>query len=87
MLETGRVTVEEAERLRRTADTEDFDEAVRDIRLRHATERLDAAVEDGSISPQEAAALLERLKRGEDPRVLRGLRRRTARNDHGATRG
>ena len=75
MLETGRVRVEEAERLRSAADTEDFDEAVREIRLRHATERLDEALDDGRITPEEAATILERLRNGEDPRFLRGLRR------------
>src|SRR2546421_255478 len=59
MLENGRVTVEEAERLRGAACTQDFDEAVREIRFRHATERIDKAVEDGSITPEEAATLLE----------------------------
>jgi hypothetical protein len=76
MLENGRVTVEVAERLRGAACTEDFDEAVREIRFRHATERIDKAVEDGSITPEEAATLLERLRNGEDPRFLRGLRGR-----------
>ena len=81
MLETGRVTVAEAERLRGAADTEDFDQAVREIRFRHATERIDEAVEDGSITPEEAATLLERLRNGEDPRILLGLRRGTARKE------
>jgi hypothetical protein len=75
MLETGRITVREAERLRGAVDTEDLDEAVREIRLRHATERLDEAVADGRITPEEAATFRERLKNGEDPRFLRGLGR------------
>jgi hypothetical protein len=75
MLEAGRVTEEEARRLRVAADSEDFDEAVREIRLRHATERLDEALDDGRITPAEAATFRERLRNGEDPRFLRGLRR------------
>jgi hypothetical protein len=75
MLEGGRVTEEEARRLRVAADSEDFDEAVREIRLRHATERLGEALDDGRITPEEAATFRERLKNGEDPRFLRGLRR------------
>jgi hypothetical protein len=75
MLDAGRVTEEEARRLRVAADSEDFDEAVREIRLRHAAERLDEALDDGRITPEEAATFRERLKNGEDPRFLRGLRR------------
>src|SRR6266700_4064373 len=86
MLETGRVTAQEAERLRGAADTEDFDEAVREIRFRHATGRIDEAVEHGWIPPEEAATLMERLRNGEDPRFLRGLRG-GPRSSAGAARG
>ncbi len=76
MVTTGRVTEVEAERLRATATPGDFDDAARDIRRRHVTASVDAAVEDGSLSKQEAEAILERLENGADPRFLRDLRRR-----------
>lgn len=76
MVAAGRVTKVEAERLRAAAKPGDFDDAARDIRRRHVTAKVDAAVEDGSLSNQEAEAILERLQNGEDPRFLRGLRRR-----------
>ena len=86
MLRAGRVTEAEAERVRRAADSHELDEAVGAIRLRHARELLDESVEDGSLSRQDADALLERLRRGEDPRLLRGLRGRR-RPGRGATQG
>jgi hypothetical protein len=76
LVQAGRLTEQEAERLRGAADQREFDGAVREIRIRHATERVDEAVEDGRLSRPEADALLERLHSGEDPRFLRGRLRR-----------
>jgi len=47
MVETGRVTETEAARLRAATDSDEFDDAARDIRVRHAGAHLDAAVEGG----------------------------------------
>ncbi len=71
MVASGRVTETEAARLRAAVDANQFDEAVRGIRVRHAGARLDAAVEGGQMTQAEAAGYLERLKKGEHPRSLR----------------
>jgi polyhydroxyalkanoate synthesis regulator phasin len=71
MVGSGRVTDEEAARLRAAHGAEEFDEVVRDISVRHARLRLDTAVEDGSLSQEEAARFIERLQAGEHPRSLR----------------
>src|SRR6266498_1736095 len=75
LVEAGRVTDEEAERLRVAAASGELDEGVRQIRLGHARATIGAAVEDGRLTQDEADASLERLHNGEDPRFLRGLRR------------
>src|SRR5262249_11950534 len=45
MLEAGRVTEDEAARVREAAESPDLDEAVGEIRNRHAADRVDEAVE------------------------------------------
>jgi hypothetical protein len=72
MVESGRLTEEEAERLRGAAQATEFDDVVRDIRVRHAMTRLDAAVVAGSVTQVEVDGFLERLRNGEHPRSLRG---------------
>lgn len=71
MVASGRVTEAEAARLRAAVDTDQFDHAVRSIRVRHAAARLDAAVEGGQMTQGEAAGYLDRLNKGEHPRSLR----------------
>ncbi len=71
MVASGRVTETEAARLRAAAEPDQFDEAVRGIRVRHAAARLEAAVEGGQMTQEEAAGYLERLRKGEHPRSLR----------------
>jgi hypothetical protein len=66
LVESGRITSEEAERLR-AGDTD----AVVGIRVRHAAARLDRAVEGGEITKEEADRLLARLRAGEHPAELR----------------
>lgn len=75
LVQAGRVNEEDASRLRAAADTGELDEAAREIQLRHATARVNDAVEDGALTQEQAQAFLERLANGEDPRFLRGLRR------------
>ncbi|MDQ3343655.1 MAG: hypothetical protein M3524_08790 [Actinomycetota bacterium] len=89
MVQAGRFTMEEAERLRAAANSSDFDDVVGDIRRRHIQATVDAAVEDGGLTQEEADAMLERVENGEDPRLLRDLRRslhahrrRTDAHDH-----
>ena len=75
MVEAGRVTGEEAERVRAAADSGELDDAVREIRLRHARARVGAELRDGRVTQDEADLILQRLENGEHPRLLRGLRR------------
>jgi hypothetical protein len=72
MVDAGRVTEQEAERLRRADTPGEFEDGVLDIRLRHAGTTLDAAVRGGSLTQQEADGLLGRLRDGEHSRALRG---------------
>ena len=76
MVAAGRITAEDAVRLRAAGDSADLEAEVRRIRLRHATARVDEAVADGGLAPEEAEALLGRVRNGEHPRGLRGKHRR-----------
>lgn len=80
LVRAGRLSDEEAAGLRTAADTGQLGEAAREIQLRHASARVNEAVADGTLTPEQARVLLERLASGEDPRLLRGLRRRRPRN-------
>jgi hypothetical protein len=73
MVESGRVTASEAERLRGAAEPKEFDEAVIGIQARHAGEKLNAAVEGGHMTRDEADAYLQRIRQGEH---IPGLRAR-----------
>jgi hypothetical protein len=75
MVGSGRLTETEAERLRAAAEPNEFNKAVRDIRIRHAAMKLDAAVADGSLARAEADRLLDRLRQGEHGRSLRAYLR------------
>lgn len=74
MLKAGRITEEEAARARAAA-ARGGDDVIEEIRLGHVKATLDAAVEAGDLSRQQAEALLERVKRGERPRLPRGALR------------
>ncbi|MDQ3643586.1 MAG: hypothetical protein M3450_19485 [Actinomycetota bacterium] len=76
LLEAGRVTSEEAARVRAASDTGELDDAVREIRLRHARERLGAQSRDGGVTQEEAELILQRIEKGEHRGLLRGHRRR-----------
>lgn len=71
MVESGRITEREAQRLRAAANESDFNEAARGICVRHAGMKLDAAVADGSLTRAEADGFLGRLMDGEHGRSLR----------------
>ncbi len=76
MVESGRVTETEAAHLREAPQPAAFERAIRDIRIRHAATKLDAAVEAGEMSKQDAEAILERLRRGEHSGSLRARLRK-----------
>jgi hypothetical protein len=71
MVESGRVTEQEAGRLRTAAAPGEFEEGILDIRLRHAGTTLDPAVHEGSLTREEADTFLGRLRNGEHPGALR----------------
>ena len=71
MVSTGRITADEAMRLRAAAGTAEFDAVMASIRARHAEAHTDAAVAAGTMSPEDAADSLERVRRGEHSTDLR----------------
>jgi hypothetical protein len=71
MVASGRITPEEAARLRAAAGTSDFDSAMGEIRGRHARVHADAAVAAGRLSREEADATLDRVRDGEHTDELR----------------
>ena len=83
MVRSGRITEEEAQRLRATEGTADFDAAVGDIRARHAEAHMEGAIAQGEMSQQEADGYLVSLRDGEHPEGLRArLRKYRPRRDH-----
>jgi hypothetical protein len=71
MIASGQITESEADRLRTTQGTPEFDAALGEVRARHASARLDAAVSEGTMTPEEASDYLRRLRQGEHPKGLR----------------
>jgi hypothetical protein len=53
MVATGRLTKEEADRLRGADEPGEFDSDIRGIRIRHAGAKLAGAIEDGSLSQED----------------------------------
>jgi polyhydroxyalkanoate synthesis regulator phasin len=71
MVATGRITKEEADELRATEGTPQFDVVVGAIRARHAGAHLRAAVAAGEMSQAEANAAVAQLRSGAHPKGLR----------------
>jgi hypothetical protein len=71
MVASGRITPDEADRLRVTAGTIEFDVVMGAIRARHAQVHTDAAVAAGTMSPEDAAMALERVRHGDHSADLR----------------
>ena len=72
MVESGRVTDEEAAELRAAANDHDrFDSVIRSIRQRHASPKLEAAVEAGEMTAEEATNHLADLGHGSHDAELR----------------
>jgi hypothetical protein len=71
LVASGRVTPDEAARLRETAGTSEFDAAIAAVRARHAQAHTDLAVEEGRMSEDEAHGYLECVRGGEHSRALR----------------
>lgn len=73
LVEAGRLTEDEAQRLRR-ADPSTRNDIIREIRLRHAQAKLHTALEDGRMTQTEVEDVLDRVANGEHPRFLGRLR-------------
>ncbi len=71
MVKSGRITADEAARLRTTESTADFDAEVAAVRTRHVSAHMDIAIAEGEMSKEEADGFLERLRSGEHPEGLR----------------
>jgi len=71
MVASGRITEEEAARLRAAPSDASFEEVVAGIRARHAQVHIDAAVAEGRMNQAEADELLNRLRSGEHSKELR----------------
>jgi|SRR5579863_7008013 len=84
MVASGRITDDEAARLRATKGTADFDAAVGAIRARHASAQMDGAIAEGEMTPEEADSYLERLRSGEHPKGLRARLRKHRPRQHSA---
>jgi len=76
MLAAGRITAAEAASVRLADDEGAREAALGAIRLRHARERVQVAVDSDQMSESDAAAFLERVANGEEPKALRALLRR-----------
>jgi polyhydroxyalkanoate synthesis regulator phasin len=71
MVTSGRITQEEANKLRAADGTTEFDEVMTAIRVRHAQAHTDAAVAAGTLSQEDAAAALESIRQGDHSGDLR----------------
>jgi hypothetical protein len=71
MVDSGRLTAEEADQLKAAPDAGRAEAVLRDIRARHAGERLAVAVAQGAMTQAEADDVLERVRGGEHSRRLR----------------
>ena len=76
MVASGRMTPAEAEKLRTAQGTPEFEAALGAIRARHASSYLDAAVEAGDMTREEANEQSQRLLRGDHPKGLRSRLRK-----------
>jgi hypothetical protein len=75
LVDSGRVTPEEASMLRSAAGAPAFDAVMRTIRARHARAHAEAAVAAGAISREEAEVSLERVREGDhSPELRRHIR-------------
>ena len=83
MVALGRMTESEANRLRAAQGTPEFELVLGEVRARHASAYLDAAVEDRRMTEEEAEDQRQKLRRGEHPKGLRARLRmhRTAKDE------
>ena len=82
MVKKGHMTGAEAARIRESTDPRSSSPQVRAVRARHASKRLDAAVQDGSMTQGEADDILVRIRKGEHSRSFRSHLRQLVRGKH-----
>ena len=73
MVGAGRVTTEDAERVR-ASSAEERDRAVVEVRAAHITARVRDALNEGRLTEAEAAEVRAQLDAGRDPKDIPGLR-------------
>lgn len=78
LVASGRLTAEEADRLRSAEPAGQAKDTLNSIRARHAAAGLDAAVDSGKLSRAEADRILDRVRAGEHSPELRARVRRLA---------
>lgn len=78
LVESGRLTAQEADRLRDAETAGGADDVLTEIRARHAAAALGAAVASGNLSQDEADHVLARIQAGEHSAELRARVRRLA---------
>jgi len=79
LVNAGRITTQEAERLRSAGTDQEFEDQLRYIRRRHVRGQVRAAASRGLLSQTEADDLLQSFERTGDPHLLSDLRRRLQR--------
>jgi hypothetical protein len=78
LVASGRITAEEAERLRAAEPSGQAEGVLTSIRARHAATSLEAAVDAGKLSREEADLILEQISSGAHSPELRARIRRLA---------
>lgn len=81
LVASGRLTAEEAERLRAAGGSSEAEGVLWSIRARHAAGRLRAAVESGEVDEAQADQIVNRVRAGDHTAELRTWVRRLGRSD------
>lgn len=82
MQATGKLTAEEVLALE-TGNPDQEETVMRGVRARHAAARLEAAVDAGTVSEEEAADLIQQVSHGGHSRQLRARINKLARRNRG----
>jgi len=76
MLAAGRITEDDATRLRAAAETGvGLDDAVKAVRSKHVRAKVDDAIDDGRLTAEEADSVVDEVEHGHMARLRRALRR------------
>lgn len=86
LVASGRLTAEEADRLRSAEPTGQVEGVLTSIRVRHAAASLQTAVDSGQLDRAEADRILAQLRAGEHSPELRARVRRLAQSGESPNR-